>query len=113
MTQAELIAALPNGRLPQSLMQLHATDLIALVGIGLLLAALLSSVIMPFFERKPSRKTLIRATRGIPAQERALAIARILGHLPAELRATAYGVALPLSEEVIERIALKARPARR
>jgi len=113
MTQAELIAALPYGRLPQSLMQLHAADLIALVGAGLLLAALLSWLVAPFLERRPSRRALIRATRGLRPEERALAVARILGHLPGELRATAYGAASPLHEEAIERIALKARRTRR
>jgi len=113
MTQAELIAALPDGRLPQSLMQLHAADLIALVGAGLLLAALLSLLIAPLLEWRPSRRALIRATRGLPPEERALAVARILGHLPGELRTTAYGAASPLHEEAIERIALKARRTRR
>ena len=113
MTQAELIAALPDGRLPQSLMQLHATDLIALVGVGLLLAALLSTLITPFLERRPSRRALIRATRGMPPDERALAIARIVGHLPKELHATAYATAPPLGDDAIERIALKARAVRR
>lgn len=101
MTQAELIAALPDGRLPQGLMQLHTTDLVALVGIGLVLAALVSSVITLFFERQPSRRARIRATRGMPPGERALAVARIVGHLPRELHATAYGTAPPLDDEAI------------
>lgn len=112
MTQADLIAALPNGRLPPSLMQLHATDILALVGVGLLLAVLLSLLIAPFVERRPSRRARIRATRGLPPQERALAVARILGHLPGELHATAYQSAPPLGEAEIERIALRARTRR-
>lgn len=113
MTQAELVAALPDGRLPPDLMQLHAADLVMLFGVGLVLAALLASLLMPFLDRLPSRRARIRSTRGMLPAERALAIAHILGNLPQELRATAYGTASPLGEAAIERIALKARPVRR
>lgn len=113
MTQAELIAALPEGRLPPALMQVNAADLLLLFGIGLLLAALLSLLALPFLTRRPSRRVLIRATRGMPPQERMLAIGRLLGHLPDELRAMAYGSAPPLPPETVERIALKARRSRR
>jgi hypothetical protein len=113
MTQAELIAALPEGRLPPGLMQLNAADYLLLFGAGLLLAALISFLTMPLLERRPSRRALIRATRGMPPQERTLAIARLLGHLPEELRASAYGAAPPFDMETIERIALKARRVRR
>ncbi|MBS7537544.1 hypothetical protein [Ancylobacter lacus] len=113
MTQAELIAALPEGRLPPSLMQVNAADLLLLFGAGLLLAVMLSLLASPFLAHRPSRRALIRATRGMPPQERVLAIGRLLGHLPAELRAMAYGSAPPLSPEAIERIALKAKWARR
>ena len=113
MTQAEVVAALPAGRLPPALMQLHTTDFVMLFGAGLLLAALVSWLAAPFLRRRPSRRALIRATRGMPPQERLLAIARILGHLPPELRAIAYGGAPPLGVDAIERIALKARRAPR
>ncbi|MDQ0513483.1 hypothetical protein [Ancylobacter amanitiformis] len=113
MTQAELIMALPEGRLPPSLMQVNAADLLLLFGAGLLAAALLALLAMPFLARRPSRRALLRATRGMPPQERMLAIGRLLGHLPDELRAMAYGSAPPLSPEAVERIALKARRARR
>lgn len=113
MTQAELIAALPEGRLPLSLMQVNAADLLLLFGAGLLAAALLSVLAAPFLARRPSRRALIRATRGMPPQERVLAIGRVLGHLPEELRAMAYGRAPPLPPATVERIALKARRARR
>jgi len=62
-----------------------------------------------FVERRPSRRARIRATRGQLPQERALAVARILGHLPRELHATAYQKAPPLGQAEIERIALRAR----
>lgn len=113
MTQAELIAALSQGRLPPSMMQLHTGDVMALFGAGLILAALLCWLATPFLHRRPARRALIRATRGMPPEERALAVARILGHLPEELRATAYGGGQPLDAEAMERIALKTRPARR
>ena len=113
MTQAELIAALPEGRLPPALMQLHLADFILLFGAGLMLAALLSWLATPLLDRRPSRRALIRATRAMPPEERSLAIARILGHLPDELRATAYGAAPALPDEAIEHIALKARRVRR
>lgn len=113
MTQAELVAALPPGRLPPALMQLQPADFLLLFGLGLLLAALLCGLALPFLRCRPSPRTLIRATRGMPAQERALAIARILGHLPEELRAGAYGAAPPPDAGAMERIALRARRVRR
>lgn len=113
MTQAELIAALPEGRLPPALMHLQASDAVALFGAGLCLAALLCWLATPFFDRRPSRRARIRATRALSPQERALTLARIIGHLPEELRGTAYGTGHPLDAEAMERIALKARPARR
>ncbi|MCB4767916.1 hypothetical protein LGR54_04805 [Ancylobacter sp. Lp-2] len=113
MTQAELIAVLPEGRLPPALMQLHAMDYVLLFGAGLLLAALLYGCAAPFVERRPSRRALIRATRGMTPEERSLAIARVLGYLPHELRDMTYGAAPPLGDAAIERIALKARRASR
>lgn len=109
MTRAELIAALPEGRLPPELMTLQPADLLALFGLGLAFSALLALVIMPFVARRPSRRSAIRATRGLPPEERLLAIARILGHLPEPLRAPAYGIEAPPANEAIERAALKRR----
>ncbi|MBN9671489.1 hypothetical protein [Roseibium aggregatum] len=109
MTQADLIAALPEGRLPPGLMALRPSDLLALFGAGLIVSALLSLLILPFTTRRPSRKTLIRATRDLPPEDRLLAIARILGHLPEELRPAAYGLEPPPSGEALERIALSAK----
>ncbi len=109
MTRADLIAALPDGRLPSELMALGATDLLLLFGVGLVLSALLSALAAPFLARRPSRRALIRATRSLPPEERLLAIARILGHLPKRLRPAAYGREAPPPSETIERIALKAK----
>jgi len=113
MTQAELVAALPPGRLPPSMMSLDGGDLLLLFGLGLLVAALVAAVALPFIERRPSRRFLVRATRGLPAEERALAIARILGRMPEELRASAYGAAPPLDDRAIEHIALRRAPRSR
>lgn len=112
MTQAELIAALPPGRLPPDLMQLGTTDLLALFGMGLLLGCALAALLAPFLARKPSRRARILATRGLPPEERVLAIGRVLGRLPEPLRETAYGVGTPLADREIERIALRARGGR-
>lgn len=112
-TQADLIAALPAGRLPPSLLQLQATDLLALFGAGLLLGAVLVWLLAPLFARTPSRRALIRATRGLPAEERVLAVSRVLGHLPKSLRSTAYGAGPALADAEIERIALSAKRVRR
>jgi hypothetical protein len=109
MTQTELIAALPPGRLPPDLMGFGFTDVLMLFGAGLIVSAILSALLIPILTRRPSRKTLIRATRGLPPGERLLAIARILGHLPEKLRPAAYGSAPPPPSETIERIALNAR----
>lgn len=107
MTQAELIAALPAGRLPPDLTAPGPAELLALFGAGLMVAALVALLIAPFLARRPSRKARIRATRALAPQERLLAIARILGHLPKALRPAAYGGQAPPSNEVIERIALR------
>ncbi|WP_181704933.1 hypothetical protein [Chthonobacter rhizosphaerae] len=112
-TQADLIAALPAGRLPSTMMQLQAGDILAVVGIGLVLGACLAMLLAPFVGRAPSRRARIRATRGLPAEERALEVARVLGHLPDALRPTAYGAAPALPDDEIERVALTARRARR
>ncbi|WP_075214440.1 hypothetical protein [Mongoliimonas terrestris] len=112
-TQADLIAALPAGRLPPSMLLLQPSDLLALFGAGLVLGALLVWLIAPFLVRAPSRRARIRASRGLPAEERALAVARVLGHLPKELRSTAYRAGPTVSDAEIERIALAARRVRR
>lgn len=113
MTQAELIAALPEGRLPPALMALHATDLVALFGLGLLLGALFCALMLPLLARPVPLLARLRAVRSLEPEARLLAIARILGRLPDDLRAAAYGAAPPPGAEAIERIALKARRARR
>ena len=71
-----------------------------------MLTALVSVVILrPFLSLRPSRNDLIRRTRGLAPEERILAIARIIGHLPKSLRPSAYGITPPPSNSVIERLA--------
>ena len=85
---------------------------LALVALGLLLALAIFLAIQPLLSRRPSRRALILATRGQPAPERLLSVARILGHLPAVLRPAAYGAAPPPSDTEIERAAARPRGRR-
>lgn len=109
MTQDELIAALAPSRLPDSLLRPGWPEMLALFGLGLLAGLVLALVLRPLLRPRISLAQRIRATRGQPAQERLLAIARILGRLPPGLRAAAYGTAPPPSDAQIERIARRGR----
>lgn len=112
MTPSELIAALPPGRLPPGLLDLGATDLLVLFGLGLVLAGSLAVAAAPLLARRPSFRARLAATRGLPPAERALALARLLGHLPPALHGVAYR-GEPIAEEAFERIARAARRRRR
>lgn len=105
MTQAELIATLAPSRLPPSLQMLGWRDGVALFGLGLLLGVGLVWLISPLLTRRASIRARIRATRGLPGQDRLLAIARILGRLPKSLRPAAYGGAPVPPDDQIERLA--------
>ncbi|MFC3570236.1 hypothetical protein [Paracoccus simplex] len=107
MTQDELIAVLAPSRLPATLLNPGWREFLALFGLGLLLALLLAALLSPLLVRRVSRRARIRATRGMPPQDRLLAIARILGRLPEPLRPAAYGAAPVPDEAEIERIALR------
>ncbi|MDP5306612.1 hypothetical protein [Paracoccus spongiarum] len=112
MTQAELLAALAPPRLPADLARIGWREGLALVSLGLLAAVILFALLAPMLARRPSRRARIRATRGLPVPDRLLAIARILGHLPATLRPAAYGAAPPPGDRQIERLALRSRRPR-
>jgi len=109
VTPDELLAQLAPPRLPPEIGALGWREILALAGIGLLLGLLAALVLRPLTTRKPSRRALVRATRGMPPEVRILAIARILGRLPDPLRPAAYGAAPAPDDAAIERIALKGR----
>lgn len=112
MTPDELIAALAPSRLPASVLTAGWRELLAVFGLGLLLGLLLAMVLSPLLTRRVSRRAQVRATRGLAPQQRLLAIARILGHLPEALRPAAYGAAPAPDEVTVERIANRHRRAR-
>lgn len=102
MTPDELLAALAPIRLPAVMRALEGREMLALVGLGLLAASLIALLLGPLLTRSSSARSRIRATRGLPAEERLLAIARITGRLPPELREAAYRPVTGLSDEQIE-----------
>lgn len=112
MTHEEMIAALAAPRLPPDMAMLGWREISGLAGLGLLAALILFALLLPWLTRHPSRRARIRATRGQPATERILAIARILGYLPARLRPAAYGETTPPGDADIERIALRSKRPR-
>lgn len=102
---AELIAAMGPPRLVPQLVSLGWPEMLGLLGLGLLAGLAIATVLSPFLVRRVSAHARIRATRGLPAQERILAIARILGRLPEPLRPSAYGAAPAPPDDEIERLA--------
>jgi len=102
---ADLIAALGPPRLVPQLATLGWPEMLGLLGLGLLAGVAVATALSPFLARRTSVRARIRATRGLPAQERILTIARILGRLPEPLRAPAYGAGPPPSDDRIEQLA--------
>ncbi|MFC3167081.1 hypothetical protein [Paracoccus fontiphilus] len=107
MTRDELLAQLAPPRLPLEIAALGWPEILSLAAIGLLAGALAALVLRPLMARRPSRRALVRATRGMPPQDRILVIARILGRLPDALRPAAYGAAPAPDDATLERIALR------
>ena len=105
MTRDELIAALAPSRLPPTMLDLDWREGLALFALGLLAGLAVAALAAPLLTRRLPLRQRIRATRGLPPQERLLAIARILGHLPAPLRPAAYGAEPAPPDLVIERLA--------
>ncbi|WP_258869790.1 hypothetical protein [Paracoccus thiocyanatus] len=108
MTPDELIAALAPSRLPPGLMALDWRGMLALAGL-----ACWPGWRSPWRCRRCCRAAP-RAAPGSahprPAGGRALlAIARILGRLPAALRAPAYGAAPMPPQDEVERLARRRR----
>ncbi|AUH35051.1 hypothetical protein [Paracoccus tegillarcae] len=109
MTQDELLAALADVRLPVTMRALDWHEMSALLGLGLLIAALIALILAPLLRQRASARRRILATRGLPVQDRLLAVARITGHLPPALREAAYLPAPQLRDEQIERAAKAGR----
>lgn len=100
MTQEELIAALAPVRLPAAMRVLEGREMLALLGLGLLAAVLIAVLLRPLLTRRASLRSRLKATRGLPADERLLAIARITGRLPPDLRDAAYRSSPPSDAEI-------------
>src|SRR5690606_12744710 len=101
----DLIKALHPPRLPEAYATLGALDLLAAFGIGLLLAALILTLIAPLLQRRPRNPSLsarIEKTRGLPPSERLLALARLLsargGAIPDEMKPLLYRGSPPPSD---------------
>lgn len=108
---AGIVADLHPPRLPEAFAALHAGDLLAAFGLGLLAAVLLLTLAAPLLRRRPPRPRLsarIDAAAGLPPAARLLALARIVaergGTLPEDLRAGLYtGEADPARIEALIR----------
>ncbi|SNR40175.1 hypothetical protein EYF88_06720 [Paracoccus sediminis] len=107
MTRDDLLEQLNPPRLPLDMAVLGWREILALVGIGILAGLLAALVLRPLMGRRPSRRARILATRGMPPQDRILAVARILGRLPDPLRPAAYGAAPAPDDDAITRAALR------
>src|SRR5690606_28999977 len=101
----DLIKALHPPRLPEAYATLGAMDLLAAFGIGLLLAALVLTLIAPLLQRRPRRVSLsarIESARALPPADRLLALTRLLasrgGAIPEELRPLLYRGSPPPSD---------------
>ncbi|WP_231558848.1 hypothetical protein [Paracoccus sp. PAMC 22219] len=117
MTHDQLMQALSPVRLPTPMAVLSPAEMAALLALGLIAGLLLALAVLPFTRRRAARRRMrVTALRGLPVPDRLLAIARLLGHLPAALRPAAYGAAPPPPDRRIEAIARRAhirRPWRR
>lgn len=93
----DIIAQLHPPRLPESFTALGWPDVLAAIGVGLLLAAIVLTVAGPMLRRRPHAlrpAEHIAAAAALPPQERLLALTRVLvergGTLPADQRAALY-----------------------
>ncbi|TRW97312.1 hypothetical protein FNJ84_07260 [Paracoccus sp. M683] len=109
MSHDQLLAALAPIRLPSAMRDLGWPEMLALLGLGLLLAALIGLILTPLLRRRIRVGQRIRATRGLAPADRLLAIARITGRLPPALREMAYRPAPDLTDRQIERAARRPR----
>lgn len=113
MTRDELLAALAPPRLPLEMAAIGWREGLALLAAGFLAGLVLTLLIRPWVAARPSWKARVRATRGLPAQDRILAVTRILGRMPPALRDAAYGAAPAPDDAVIDAAARRTGPASR
>ncbi len=81
MTPEELARALHPPRLPERFTAMGLDDLLAAFGVGLLLAALVTLIVMPALRKRPKPLSIgdrIKAASTLPAPERLLALTRLL-----------------------------------
>lgn len=94
---ADLVSQLHPARLPADFTQMGWPDLLAGLGLGLLLAALILFLAIPFLRARPRPASLarrLRDCRALPAPDRLLALTRIHADqgaiLPDDLRNALY-----------------------
>ncbi len=115
MTPDALVAQLHPPRLPEAFAALGWEDVLAAIGLGFVLAALLLTIFGPLLRprpRAPRPAALIARAARLPPQERLLALARLLsecgGTLPEDQRAALYA-GLPGDPARIEALIRRAR----
>lgn len=93
----DIVASLHPPRLPEAFTTPGWDDMLAAFGFGLILAALVLIVIAPMLRQRTPRPPLsarIAAAEALPAEERLLALTRLLsergGALPADQRDALY-----------------------
>lgn len=108
----DVVRDLHPPRLPDAFVATEWGDLLAAVGLGLLLAALILALGAPFLQRRkrqPRISDRIAAAALLPPQERLLVLVQILtergGQLPEDLRVALYtpGAADPARIEALIR----------
>lgn len=108
MTHDQMLAALSPVRLPTALTALSWNETLALLSLGLIAGGVLGAALLPLTRRRGPRARP-DDPHALPVPERLLMLSRQLGHLPAALRAAAYGAAPPPSDSRIRAIARRAR----
>ncbi|MEZ5797747.1 MAG: hypothetical protein R3D63_09925 [Paracoccaceae bacterium] len=114
MTPQELVAQLHGPRLPEGYAAMGWDDVLAAVGLGLVLAAAVLAVLGPVLRprARPARRgAQIAEAARLPPQDRLLALARLLhdlgGTLPEDQRAALYA-GLPGDPARVEALILAA-----
>lgn len=108
---ADLVPRLHPPRLPPDFTQMGWADLLAGFGLGLILAALLIWIALPFLRKRRRPPTLaqqLREIRTLPPPDRLLALTRLLarrkGQLPDDLRHALYATPSAPPQEIADRV---------